>query len=88
MFLRDILASAPLGLTPVSFRCVPFDFNEPVVAVSDQDSADLLCPPDYAIPLTTGNVNVLGQTAQVPVPGSAPLALLGHPPGIDWRRVA
>ncbi|MGH8665119.1 MAG: cohesin domain-containing protein [Burkholderiales bacterium] len=73
----DILSSAPVGLTPVSFRCVPIDPNEPVDAVTDQDSANRLCPPDYAIPTTTGNVNVLAQTGQVPAPGSAPLALLG-----------
>ena len=74
----DILASAPVGLTEVSFRCVPIDPNEQVDAVTDQASADSLCLPDYAIPVTVGNVNVLAPTnGQVPTPATAALALLG-----------
>ncbi|MPZ43238.1 MAG: hypothetical protein GEV05_07545 [Betaproteobacteria bacterium] len=83
----EILGDAPFGPTPVSFRCVPFDPLIDVGAVTDQDSANSLCRPldpftgamslDYAIPPTTGDVNVLAQTAQVPVSGTTSLALLG-----------
>ena len=73
----EILSGAPVGLTPVSFRCVPAPGAGDIDGVTDQDSANRLCPPDYAIPLTFGNVNVLAQTSQVPVPGTAALAVLG-----------
>jgi hypothetical protein len=73
----DILSSAPVGLTAVNFRCVPIDPNAAVDAVTNQGSANRLCPPDYAIPLTSGNVEVLAQAGRLPVPGTAALAVLG-----------
>jgi hypothetical protein len=83
----EILADAPFGMTPVSFRCVPADPTIAVEEVTDQDSAASLCRPvnaltgetslDYPIPHIIGNVNVLAQTAQVPIAGTSSLTLLG-----------
>ena len=82
----DILAAAPVGLITVSFRCVPIDPQHLVSAVTDQTSADQLCAPDYAIPATSGNVNVLAAPAgQAPISGTFPLALLGLGL-IGWMR--
>ena len=79
----EILASAPIGPTTVSLRCVPplLDPNSaaPIDAVTDQTSAaelERLCANDYLIPFLSADVNVLAN-GQVSLPGTACLLLLG-----------
>ena len=79
----EILASAPIGPTAVSFRCVPpipdADPPLPIDAVTPQTSAaelERLCANDYLIPFLSANVNVLAN-GQVPIAGTAWMLLLG-----------
>lgn len=79
----EILASAPIGPTAVSLRCVPPipDVGEvpPIDAVTRETSpADLerLCANDYLIPFLSANVNVLAN-GELPIPATTWLFLLG-----------
>ncbi|RPI45264.1 MAG: PEP-CTERM sorting domain-containing protein [Betaproteobacteria bacterium] len=62
----DIVGSAPLGDTEVSFQC-----QNPTV--TDADS----CALDYDIPRTIGSVSVLASSTAVPAPSSLMLLALG-----------